>query len=91
MEEINAQCVVGSEDVDIEKINFYPNPTEGHLHFRETIGTDNPISILTIQGTLVINWNFANNQLDISKLPPGIYIIRFETNHAVKQGKVTKL
>ena len=69
----------GSSDV-----KFYPNPASDHI-FVENL-QDGKISILSMNGAVILNRDITNNKtmVDISKLPNGIYMLK-----AVSKDKTT--
>ncbi|MCL2291144.1 MAG: T9SS type A sorting domain-containing protein [Bacteroidetes bacterium] len=84
---------IKSGEVGINESNFincsvrvYPNPVSTILHI-ETNNTNKTkeINIYSIHGTLLIN--SKENQIDVSPLPSGIYIVKVEgiTRKIVKQ------
>ncbi len=70
----------GKENV----ISVYPNPCQNQLQFQsnEKIKT---VSVISIDGKIVLQFNEMNqNNLDVSSLKVGIYLLKIET----EQGKI---
>jgi hypothetical protein len=53
---------------------LYPNPTNNLLNVESNRSIDD-IAIRDIHGKVVLNWNLTENQIDVSNLKPGIYLI----------------
>lgn len=76
---------VGIEDPLIAKTKVYPNPTTGNLYIESELTTE--AQIFSIDGQLVRHFEASelNNSLDISSLPPGLYILRIlATGESIK-------
>lgn len=56
----------------------YPNPSDSRISWSRRGDKEN-VSIYNINGSLVLQSQITNQQLDISALHPGIYLIRVET------------
>ncbi|MCK3685954.1 endonuclease [Maribellus sp. YY47] len=61
-----------------EQVTVYPNPAQNILHISDASGLKY-IRIFTTQGSLVLGKELNSNQVDVSSLNPGIYLIQFET------------
>jgi hypothetical protein len=61
-----------------ELITVYPNPVQEILHISDASGLKY-IRIFTTQGSLVLGKEIKTNQVDVSLLNPGIYLVQFET------------
>lgn len=62
--------------IDTKQLNVKPNPTENRLTWN---AGDNGIAVLSnMSGQILVQSNAANNnQLDLSHLPAGIYLLKF--------------
>ena len=81
--EVEYECsVVGIASVDLEtEFSIYPNPAETTLFIsRENGLTIDEVSIYNQIGQKVFYNNYNTNELDISTLQSGIYIIVLNTN-----------
>jgi hypothetical protein len=60
-------------------ISLFPNPATSNIHIQAPANTSQKrVHILNYTGTLIneIN-NFTGNEIDVSDLPPGIYILKY--------------
>ncbi|MFA9214556.1 MAG: T9SS type A sorting domain-containing protein [Candidatus Methylacidiphilales bacterium] len=71
------------EKINVNKINIYPNPVNNILNFSNVKGNVN-FTIFNIQGQLLLNGTSLNNQIDVSSIPTGFYILNIES----AQGKL---
>lgn len=70
-------------------IKTYPNPVNDILYL-QGLKENTKVSITDIQGKKVLVNNPVNNQIDVSRLRKGIYLIEFETNHILTTKKFIK-
>jgi len=72
----NAAVASVRED-DIPGFNMYPNPvTNGRLTINTFSNADKKIQIFDILGKRIISTNLRGNELNVSKLNSGIYILK---------------
>ncbi len=75
----------------LQTITVYPNPAHTELNFA-LLQTDNAqINLFTITGQLVRSININNSNLgtiQVSGLPPGLYIYKAVTNSKTQTGKI---
>jgi hypothetical protein len=67
------------DQIDGEMFSLYPNPTKGRLNIEFRSPTAAQISILDLQGKILQSGNFSNKakiKIDISKYPPGTYLLK---------------
>ena len=70
--------------VDHNKLNFYPNPTEGIILFNN-YSEPFDLIIYDINGRIVIEHNnYSSQELNISKLNAGIYFMRINNTYTQK-------
>jgi hypothetical protein len=76
-EEVQAACVVYVEDiVSSDQYSLFPNPADKTVTISSKKGLDiEEVVIYTQTGQKVLQAKPVNNNLDISKLPPGMYIV----------------
>lgn len=77
----------------LDNLVIFPNPTSGTLQIQTTDGTllnSASTSIYSISGQLVWQETVSNNAIDVSALPPGMYIIEINTDDAVSRTKFVK-
>lgn len=71
------------------KINIYPNPVNSTLNYSGLKGNVS-FKILNIQGQLVLNGTSVTNQIDVSELQNGLYILNLETEEVTLVTKFIK-
>ena len=76
----------GIDDINIEDIDFYPNPVDDMLHISEDV---DKVNVVDINGRIVIT---ANNThvIDMSNLSNGVYFVRVVTDNGTAIKKVVK-
>lgn len=79
---------LGTSDFDQTSISVFPNPAEANLHIK---GVDNieDISVYSVTGQ-VQNISFKNDEVDVSALSSGVYIIRIKTADGIAEKKFIK-
>ncbi len=73
---------LGISEIDSTSFSMYPNPATDilHINMSETIAT---IAVFDITGKQVLKvTDITNNQIDISKLNNGIYLVKVEDNNS---------
>ena len=73
--------------------SFFPNPANTQISIiTQQITTEGNISIFNVNGQELIKQPIKNNEtnIDISKLPKGIYILKFVTGKTVEVRKIVK-
>ena len=68
---------------DAEKINIYPNPTDGLLYINVSNSIINDIVVTDISGQVYINEtvNTDQTEIDLSSYPKGIYLVNIVTEN----------
>jgi len=85
-----AGIVTAIEDIHDQAFNIYPNPVADLLH----IETDSPqaeVSILSLNGSLVLKQTITQGIVTVSALPAGVYIISISTKEQTFRRKFIKL
>ena len=72
----------------VSEINIYPKPTSNTLNINGIIKNIN-YSIFNLQGQSILKGN-TNNNIDVSTLPQGMYILNLETESGVLVNKFIK-
>lgn len=75
-------------DDRISYINIYPNPVSNILNISGLSSVSN-VQIFNILGDLVLETNSIGNNIDVSTLLSGVYILKITSNFRVRQ--VTKI
>jgi hypothetical protein len=70
-------------------ISIYPNPANNILYFKGLV-TVTKVSVVNIQGKVIFDKNIVNNQLDISSLPKGMFVIKISDKFGTTVKKLTK-
>jgi len=83
--------ITGIENEKASFFKMYPNPAFHHLHLHVVASSGNiPFNITNMNGTKVIESKFSapDDNIDVSSLTPGIYIIQFQHNNMLYQRKL---
>jgi hypothetical protein len=81
IENHDEECVVSISEVTQESgLTIYPNPTNSQLRI---INSDSPITkveIYSITGALLLSENNFKEEISVSALPQGVYMVRIYTD-----------
>lgn len=80
--------VVGVEDYDNEEVNVYPNPATDVLHINGS--NIQGVAVYNLQGQCVMTESGNVNELSISSLSRGLYILKVTTDNGVRSIKISK-
>lgn len=85
MHQVNAQSVVEknppAQVSNIDDLSIYPNPTtNGKLYIVTKNNFTKEVTIYNVLGKEVISTSLYGKELNISKLKPGVYIIKVTEN-----------
>lgn len=83
---VNAIGDDGVEEIDNQGIIIYPNPANNVVNI---VCANEIIQLMDINGQLM-NINVQNNQMNISDLPSGIYLMKIETSNGIFYKKLIK-
>ncbi len=80
-----AQLVTEKPNTDItlniEELNIYPNPvSNGKIYISTTLNLTKEINIYDVLGKKIISVTLTGKELNISKLTPGVYILKIREN-----------
>ncbi|MBK7109229.1 MAG: T9SS type A sorting domain-containing protein [Bacteroidetes bacterium] len=77
--------VINSEQLK-NAITFYPNPAYDYIIISGDINANDILKIYSADGRVVLQEkiNTTNTKVDISKLPPGVYVIQISEDGLVK-------
>ncbi|WP_309640138.1 T9SS type A sorting domain-containing protein [Flavobacterium sp.] len=67
---------LSTQQWDINKVSFYPNPATNEIYFTENIAT---VCIYTLDGKKIAGQKNSSIKMDVSHLMKGIYLIDIET------------
>ncbi len=80
--------LLSNDDFEIADIKIFPNPTTDILNIK-SLNTIDYIEVYNILGRLVVK-NQDSNQIDLSLLSQGLYIVKIESNGVFVSKKVIK-
>lgn len=81
---------VGIQELTDVQIQVYPNPTTGNIKIN-CAKEINQVSIFSLEGKLMNEFNYNNgDQIDLSNLNSGIYLLRIEIDGSIKTIRITK-
>lgn len=89
--DVTVEGTLGIPDLENANITFYPNPVDDILNISYT-NEISQVSVYDLSGkqAYTINLYKKNAQLDLSQLPAGIYIVKFEAAKEIKTFKIVK-
>lgn len=71
------------ESTSIEGLSLYPNPvTNGKVYISTKNDLEKEIIVFDILGKKVLQAHLASRELNVSELPPGVYIIKISEQNA---------
>ena len=60
-----------------ESLGFYPNPvSNGKIYITSKTSLDKEVLIIDVLGKKVLQTTLSSRELNISSIPPGVYIIK---------------
>jgi hypothetical protein len=78
----------------MESMNLliYPNPTNGIIQIRNELSSDANLIITDITGKLIIKSQLSklNNQIDLSNIVNGLYLLIIQTENQTYTTKIIK-
>lgn len=83
-----------SQSALLDKIQLFPNPSAGELHFNKGgIETEIQVVVLNIEGKEIAQFTLNNNMetIQLHRLTPGVYIIRMNDSSNTRVYKWVKL
>lgn len=75
------EIVSTTTENNIVDIKLYPNPTSSVLYI-STVSENTAVKIYNMQGQTVYNGAIRNNNLDVSNLPVGTYMLEIDYNNS---------
>ncbi|MCF8277417.1 MAG: zinc-dependent metalloprotease [Flavobacteriales bacterium] len=81
---------LGVDDAVSQSLKVSPNPTSDLLHFQST--KSGSFSILDVQGRTILSGKSASgkNVLDVSEIPPGVYLFRLQSESELSSARFIK-
>ena len=68
-----------NDDVVLESFKMYPNPVKDVLHFSIQNNTIEQVKLVDINGRVLMEATDTIEQLNVSKLPNGLYLLQIKT------------
>jgi Secretion system C-terminal sorting domain len=77
------------ENASIEGLSLYPNPvSNGKVYISTKEDLEKEITIFDVLGKKVLQTQLSSRELNVSALPPGVYIIKITENQATATRKL---
>lgn len=88
---VTAHITLGTKDLDLTKLKYYPNPVSSELNIEYTEAI-NKVEVYSILGQKVLSTihDGATVKLDMSSLSAGNYMVRIETKSGAQFVKIVK-
>lgn len=80
--------VLANENFSFNDFKLYPNPTSNYINFESKFAFN--LKMYDIKGNLVLTKQNASNQVNISNLSAGIYLIKIDCNGTFLSKKIVK-
>ena len=77
-------------NIAIEIVKIYPNPTQNELKIKNEELKINNIEITDINGKILSSFKFSTNKIDVSFLSQGIYLLKINTDKGIIAEKFIK-
>ena len=88
---INEGETLSNDNYSSDELIIYPNPVENKLSVKSEFDLINSIySVFDIQGKRILNNTLVNNEIDVSALSSGQYILRIMSNKNITTQKFMK-
>ncbi|WP_340112949.1 T9SS type A sorting domain-containing protein [Maribellus mangrovi] len=65
-------------EYNLKSVGLYPNPVKDKIHLTD-YEPNEQVGIYNVAGTLILNSVMSSNEIDVSKLNPGVYLIKGES------------
>jgi Secretion system C-terminal sorting domain len=85
-----ANCILGINDNALSQIVLFPNPTTGIINIQAPNGLEIKSAVLYDVLGKAVTSPVVNNQINISQLSEGIYILNLETSEGTLTKKIIK-
>jgi hypothetical protein len=84
-----SKTVLENSSSDIESLNIYPNPvSQGKIYISTLNNAQKKIEIYNVLGKIILTASIFQNELNISKLKAGVYIIKITENNITATRKL---
>lgn len=82
---------LNQEDFLKETVSLYPNPVEEVLNIKNAVIAIDIVKFYDLNGRLVLENENVEDQINVSQLPQGVYILEIETAIGVLREKLIKV
>lgn len=90
-EEVVIACPTNATDPSVEdKILLYPDPASGNIYIKGHTTGIVLVTITSIDGFPIKKWDHPKKQIDLSKLPDGMYILNIQQLTTVQVKRIVK-
>ena len=77
------------KEVPIEGLSIFPNPASGQkVYINTKAGKAKRVEIYNVLGNNVLSAQLTGNELNISNLEPGVYIMKIQENRSTATRKL---
>lgn len=84
-----SKAISENTNSDIESLTIYPNPvSQGKVYITTLNNAPKKIEIYNVLGKVILTASIFQNELNISKLKAGIYIIKITENNITATRKL---
>ena len=84
-----SKTVLEKSSSDIENLSIYPNPvSQGKVYISSFNNAPKKIEIYNVLGKYILTVSIFQNELNISKLKAGVYIIKITENNITATRKL---
>ncbi|MGI9527582.1 MAG: M43 family zinc metalloprotease [Weeksellaceae bacterium] len=81
--------ILSAGDIEDDDLKISPNPTDGIIFLRYRFKSDKQdVRVFNEIGQLMFKENLKNNQVDLSGLHPGVYVIQIEDGNQLLYRKI---
>jgi alpha-tubulin suppressor-like RCC1 family protein len=88
---VTCNAIAGLNDNTLSQITLYPNPTSSMLTLANAKNlTVESLTVTDMTGKVVLSQNGNNSQIDVEKLPAGIYFLTVSAKEGVQNMKFIK-
>ena len=86
-----AECdALSNEEFSTNEISVYPNPVKDILYINYQNETIEEIVVYDLLGKKIVEQKTNNNQINLSELKSGFYVVKIKTQSGVKTEKIIK-
>ena len=89
IDDINVGTTLAYEAFDLVGLSYFPNPVKDLLYFKYAEKIER-VEVYNLLGQQVFFYNGSANEIDLSSLSNGAYIVKILTEVGVKSVKIIK-